>query len=106
MTKLIYPISRTETGVLLVTLPKDIYQAEAIRQSAYKYSGDYLVIAQDNDNNFDITFESKDGRPITELQVKEICNDFIDQQIRIDTEKQFGHIRDLIVEEAFKPVKQ
>ena len=106
MEKISYPISITEENLLKVSVPKSIYEAEALRQSAYKFSGEYNVIIQENGSNFDVLFETKQGETITEEQVKEICNDFIDQQIRIDTEKQFGHIRNLIVEEAFKPVSK
>ena len=106
MEKISYPISRTEENMAIVSLPKSIYEAEALRQSAYKFSGEYNVIIQENGPNFDVLFETKQGEPVTDKQVKEICNDFIDQQIRIDTEKQFGHIRNLIVEEAFKPVNK
>ena len=35
---------------------------------------------------------------------KQFCNELIDQQIRYNTNAQFGHIRDMIVQEAFKPV--
>lgn len=106
MEKISYPISRTEENMAIVSLPKSIYEAEALRQSAYKFSGEYHVIIQENGSNYDVVFESIKRETITDNQVKEICNDFIDQQIRIDTEKQFGHIRDLIVEEAFKPVNK
>ena len=106
MEKISYPISRTEENMAIVSLPKSIYEAEALRQSAYKFSGEYHVIIQENGSNYDVVFESIKRETITDNQVKEICNDFIDQQIRIDTEKQFGHIRDMIVEEAFKPVNK
>lgn len=106
MNKPTYPISSSEGKIAMVSLSKTIYEAEAIRQTAYKYSGEYFIIAQEKDNSIDITFESKDQKPIAENIIKEICNDFIDQQIRIDTEKQFGHIRDLIVEEAFNPINK
>lgn len=106
MSKLTYPISQSESGIASITLPKSIYEAEAIRQTIYKYSGEYHIIAKDNGDSFDIIFESKTENPVTENNIKDICNDFIDQQVRIDTEKQFGHIRDLIVEEAFKPVNK
>ena len=106
MPKLSYPISQSEAGIALVSLPKSIYEPEAIRQTAYKFSGQYHIIAQDKGNYIDITFESKTDTPISEKQIKDICNDFIDQQVRIDTEKQFGHIRDLIVEEAFNPINK
>ena len=106
MSILTYPITQSESGVVSVTLPKSIYEAEAIRQTMYKFSGEYHIIAKDNGESFDIIFESKSDKPVAETNIKDICNDFIDQQVRIDTEKQFGHIRDLIVEEAFKPVNK
>ncbi len=106
MNKFTYPISFSESELAMVSLPKTIYEAKSIRQTAYKYSGEYFIIARENGDNINVTFESKDKKVISETTIKEICNDFIDQQIRIDTEKEFGHIRDLIVEEAFKPVNR
>lgn len=50
-------------------------------------------------------FESKDGG-LEENIVKQFCNDLIDQQLREFTTEKYGHIRDLIVEEAFKPVSR
>ena len=41
---------------------------------------------------------------VTEDVPKQFCNELIDQQIRYNTNAQFGHIRDMIVQEAFKPV--
>lgn len=106
MSEITFPIYKTEENLVKVSLPSSVYEVEAIRQSAYKFSGDYNIIIQEDGSNYDVLFESKTETPILENKVKEICNDFIDQQIRIDTEKQFGHIRDIIVEEAFKPVNR
>lgn len=106
MSKLTYPICHTESGIALVSLPKSIYSAEALRQTAYKFSGKCFVVFTEDGDNYNVTFESKNNAQISDTAVKEICNDFIDQQIRIDTEEQFGHIRDLIVEEAFKPINK
>ena len=106
MSKLIYPIIHLESRLTSVTLPKSIYSADAIRQTIYKFSGEFHIIAQEEEDSYVVIFESKNNIPVSDIQIKDICNDFIDQQVRIDTEKQFGHIRDLIVEEAFKPVNQ
>ena len=40
------------------------------------------------------------------MSQEQFCNELIDQQVRYNTNLQFGHIRDLIVEEAFKPVNK
>ncbi len=106
MSELTYPIYHSESDIALVSLPKSIYEVEAIRQTAYKYSGEYHIIAQEKGDSIEVVFQSKTEKTISERVIKDICNDFIDQQVRIDTEKQFGHIRDLIVEEAFNPVNK
>lgn len=93
----------------MVEVSLKIYDKEAIAESAYKFSGKCYVHQQPSENNPDVIevyFESKDGETISATNVKEFCTDLVDQQIRINTNKQFGHIRDLIVEEAFKPVKK
>ena len=57
-----------------------------------------------NQNSVVVIFESKENNIVDASIVKQFCNELIDQQLRYDTNAQFGHIRDLIVEEAFKPV--
>lgn len=51
-----------------------------------------------------VIFESKDGNILTVDIPKQFCNELIDQQLRHNVNEQFGHIRDMIVEEAFRPV--
>ena len=58
-----------------------------------------------DDKQVCVIFESKEG-VLDENIVKQFCNDLIDQQLREFTMEEYGHIRDLIVEEAFKPVCQ
>ena len=58
-----------------------------------------------NKDCINYTFEAKDNT-LDENVVKQFCNDLIDQQLREITTEKFGHIRDLIVEEAFKPVNK
>lgn len=58
----------------------------------------------ENPNFVNVVFESKEGKIVTEDIPKQFCNELIDQQLRHNVNVQFGHIRDMIVEEAFKPV--
>jgi His-Xaa-Ser system protein HxsD len=93
----------------MVAVNTELYDKEAIVASAYKYSGRFYIyqnVSEIDPKIVEVLFESKENSAITETDVKEFCNDLIDQQIRIHTTRQFGHIRDLIVEEAFKPVKK
>lgn len=106
MAHLTYPITHIDESKAIVSLSKSLYSKDALQATAYKYSGDYFVLLSDNDETYDVLFENKKNNAVDDVVIKEICNDFIDQQIRIDTEKQFGYIRNLIVEEAFKPVNK
>lgn len=106
MVQLTYPITHIDKSKAIVSLAKNLYSVEAIHASAYKFSGIFFVHLSDKGDSFEILFERKNGEIIDDRSIKSICNDLIDQQIRINTEKQFGHIRDLIVEEAFKPVNK
>lgn len=106
MAQLTYPITIIEENKASVFLAKSMYSAEAIQASAYKFSGDFFIHLSEQGDNYEALFEKRNGTSIDEMTIKSICNDFIDQQIRIQTERQFGHIRDLIVEEAFKPVSK
>ena len=63
-------------------------------------------IDENNPNLVIVIFESKDGNALTVDMPKQFCNELIDQQLRHNVNEQFGHIRDMIVEEAFKPVSR
>ena len=36
---------------------------------------------------------------------EQFCNEAIDQQLRLDIEKKYGNVRELIVRHAFSPIK-
>ncbi|MBD5326754.1 MAG: His-Xaa-Ser system protein HxsD [Bacteroides sp.] len=104
MVQLTYPITHIDKSRASLSLSKTLYSAEAIHASAYKYSGEYFVYLSEREDRYEILFERKNEESIDDVTIKNICNDLIDQQIRVETENRFGHIRNLIVEEAFKPV--
>lgn len=107
MSNINFPLTNLESSKFQVNVDMSLYAKEAVTSAIYKYTNKFYIHQQTNDNNLiEITFESKDNLIVTEEVVKLFCNDLIDQQVRYNTEKQFGHIRNLIVEEAFKPVNK
>ena len=107
MSNINFPLTNLESSKFQVNVDMSLYAKEAVTSAIYKYTNTFYIHQQTNDNNLiEITFESKDNLIATEEVVKQFCNDLIDQQVRYNTEKQFGHIRNLIVEEAFKPVNK
>ncbi len=106
MNSLVVELNTDEFQVLV---DMRLYNKDVVTASIYKYSGQFYISQQIDDKNpnfITVVFESKDHNIITEDIPKLFCNDLIDQQLRYNTNIQFGHIRDLIVEEAFKPINK
>ena len=87
-----------------------MYSTEAITATCYKYTNRFYIYQKRNEEKesiVDVIFEAIDNEVIVSSDVvKMFCNDLIDQQLRVITNQRFGHIRNLIVEEAFKPVNK
>ena len=97
----------SDNDKIIVIVDLNLYNKEVLTATLYKFAHLYYI-HQEMDGNkpnlVQVVFESKDCNFINAELSKEFCNELIDQQLRYDTNIQFGHIRDLIVEEAFKPV--
>lgn len=100
------PVIEIGNGGFQVSIDLKLYSAIAITAAIYKYTDKYYIYQQSaphNEQFIDVIFEAKDDVFNVNI-VKEFCNDLIDQQLRQITTEKYGHIRDLIVEEAFKPL--
>ena len=106
MKNISFPTFQVKNSAFQVNVDMSLYAKEAVVSAIYKYTNKFYIHQQTTEDLIVVIFESKDNQVITEEVVKQFCNDLIDQQVRYNTEKQFGHIRDLIVEEAFKPVNK
>lgn len=106
MSNLKMPIAELEKDIFQVVVDMKLYAKESLVAACYKFTDRFYIHQQTDSENIVVVFESKDGNTITEEAVKQFCNELIDQQVRFNTNLQFGHIRDLIVEEAFKPVNK
>ena len=106
MAKIESCVTQLDENRFRVDVDATLYAKEAIVATLYKYTEKYYIHQQTKDNFIEIIFENKAENIVTAEIAKQFCNDLIDQQVRYNTEQQFGHIRDLIVEEAFKPVNK
>ncbi len=106
MTELKFPVTELEKDKFQVVVDMALYAKESLVAACYKFTDRFFIHQQTSGDNVIAVFESKDGNIITDDIVKQFCNELIDQQVRFNTNQQFGHIRDLIVEEAFKPVNK
>ena len=104
MAELNFPVTKLDNDKFQVVVDMALYAKEAVVSACYKFTYRFFVHQQTESHAVKAVFESKDGNVVSPEVVKQFCNELIDQQVRYNTNLQFGHIRDLIVEEAFKPV--
>lgn len=108
MKKMKIPVVELGDGSFQVSVDLNLYAPESITATSYKYTDRFYIHQQTSSDNkmiVNVIFEAKnDSILVSDNVVKSFCNDLIDQQVRFMVNQNFGHIRDLIVEEAFKPV--
>lgn len=101
------PLKVIDGNKMQLDLDLQVYSIETIDVAAYKFTDNFYIfksVEPDDKKIIHLLFEAKGENVIKESTVKQFCNELLDQQVRFHVNKQFGHIRDLIVEEAFKPV--
>ena len=101
------PLAEYGKGGFCIKIDPDIYSLDTITSTIYKYTNEFYIHQQTDSSSglIVVIFETKNPQiSISDTIVKQFCNDLVDQQIRFVTNQKFGHIRDMIVEEAFKPV--
>ena len=92
---------------MVIIVDKSLFSREAVLATVYRFSGDYNVSVEssnDSEDKYAVNITRKDQKEIDDEFEQGFIRELTDQQVRLDIEARFGHIRDLIVEEAFKPV--
>jgi len=99
-----FPIQVIEGNILNIEVSLNIYNKEIVVAALYELTSVCYIQQEEKDQKtILVSFEPKSDIDIN-LIAKKFCNNLIDQQIRYNTNQQFGRIRDMIVEEAFKPI--
>ena len=92
------------TGV--VYADKLFFSRECVLMVSSIYSEKYYIsIAPHEGDRVRITLCEKQGTPVRESLLRSFMNAFMDYQVRLDLQKEFGEMRRKIVEYAFSPVK-
>jgi len=91
---------------LILTSDKTLFSKEAVIETSSKFTHNYYINIEYTKENYKIYIQLKNSNT-EDLNIiaKEFYSELIDQQIRIDTEKKYSKIRDLIVKQAFSPVE-
>lgn len=96
---------------IIIRVDQRLYSKEAIISVLYDNSEkfDSEQVIDSNDENIIVISLTPKNELMPEFDSVEtvkssLFRQLIDQQLRLHINQQFGHIRDLIVEEAFKPI--
>ena len=96
-----------DNGFLKINIYKQFYEREAIFSAAKKFTNNNtIIIRPSTDKRYvEILFQAnEDNKLELEDLAKKFCNELLDQQVRLDLEKRFWKIRELIVQHAFSPI--
>ncbi|HOI74790.1 MAG TPA: His-Xaa-Ser system protein HxsD [Syntrophales bacterium] len=93
-----------------IILSKQLYEKSAVFSAMYKLTGRCIAqISPLGEYDVEVTLSPQTGSGYSVEDIKGLAesflNDIIDQQLRLDLEKQYGRLRELIVEHAFTPIK-
>lgn len=109
MAEIKIPVVELAGDKFLISVDTSLYAKEVVTAAIYKFSHLFYIHQLTdacNQTFVNVIFESKDNNKVTEDVPKQFCNELVDQQIRYNTNAQFGHIRNMIIQEAFKPVNK
>lgn len=99
-------IKRLQNDSLIFEVPLDLYQREAILFAAHIFIDRcYVDIDPSSEKHINISFRPKNKDIQSDKVALDFCNELLDQQVRLNIEKSYGNIRELIVKQAFQPIE-
>ncbi len=97
-------LKRIESNKLLLSVQNDLFEKEAILNASYKFTNKCYINIEQNDSITEIYFQSKDENNDLELIALNFNNELFDQQVRLNTGREFKGIREELVRKAFSTV--
>ena len=99
-------IKKIENNKLLLTVQNDMYEKEAILNASYKYTDKCFVNIEPIGTATEIYFQSKNDNIDLENIALNYGNELIDQQVRLNTGREFKAIREELVKKAFSSISK
>lgn len=99
-------LKQIENNKLLLTVSNELYEKEAILNTSYKFTDKCYINIETIGMNTEIYFQHKTENISLETIALEFGNELIDQQIRLDTGREFKTIREELIKKAFSSVSK
>jgi His-Xaa-Ser system protein HxsD len=96
------PVVTRANGFFGVRLAREVFCLDALLRSAYRFTDRcHVFLESGDDDRFWLAVLRPKGEADADVLVGDFANDLIDQQLRMRLETQFGHLRTLMVAQAF-----
>ena len=99
-------LKKIEENKLLLTIPSNLYEKEAILNASYKFTGKCYINIDPIGEMTEIYFQCKSENIDLENIALDYGNELIDQQVRLNTGREFKSIREEIVKKAFSSISR
>ncbi len=97
-------IKQIDENKLLLKIDCNIYEKEAVMQASYKFTDKCYLNIEKADNYFEVYIQGKENTADLEKIALEFGNEIIDQQIRLQTGREFKEVREQLVKKAFSSI--
>ena len=99
-------VKKIDNDTVLLEINNNLYDVQAIINATYKFTNKcYIHNKPISDAVIGVYFKAKENTIVSlEKIADEFCNELIDQQVRLNIEKECGSIRNEIVKKAFSPI--
>jgi len=95
-----------EGNKLLLTVSNDMYEKEAILNASYKFTDKCYINIEPSDSITEIYFQRKNENIEIDNIALDFGNELIDQQVRLNTGREFKVIREELVKKAFSSISK
>ncbi|MCF6366590.1 MAG: His-Xaa-Ser system protein HxsD [Bacteroidales bacterium] len=99
-------LKEIEGDKLLLKIPIDIYEKEATLKASYKFTNKCYINIEVIENVIEVLFQAKEDNNILKEIALEFGNELIDQQIRLNTGREYKVIREELVKKAFNSISK
>ena len=99
-------LKKIEGNKLLLTVQNDLYEKEAVLNASYKFTDRCYINVEVIGGLTEIYFQAKNAEIVLEEIALECGNELIDQQVRLNTGREFKTIREELVRKAFSSISK
>jgi len=101
-------VIKDEDGNIILKINRENYEKAAILATSYKFTDKaYIFINPMSESIVGVSFKAKeDCKESLSCIVDKFCNELIDEQLRLEVEKEYKDIRNELVKKAFSSIQK